>query len=117
MTTAQLSATRLNLNEARCEALFASGLQPSDATTSRFFREEPSMLLTFDSASDLARALRRAAASPAALNKTAECVPEDDNGSAERSPDQVSKSVGVHQMPIGLSPSIAPLLANCRNLV
>jgi hypothetical protein len=33
MTTAQLAATRLNLNEARCEALFASGLQPSDAPT------------------------------------------------------------------------------------
>ena len=25
--------TRLNVNDARCEALFASGLQPSDAAT------------------------------------------------------------------------------------
>jgi hypothetical protein len=45
----------------------AAGLNKIDpkvaisSATSRFFREEPSMLLTFDSASDLARALRRAA--------------------------------------------------------
>ena len=30
---AQLAATRLNVNDARCVALFASGLQPSDALT------------------------------------------------------------------------------------
>jgi hypothetical protein len=28
MTTAQLAAARLKLKEARCDALFASGLQP-----------------------------------------------------------------------------------------
>jgi hypothetical protein len=39
MTTAQLAATRLNLNEARCEALFASGLQPSDAPTADMVAE------------------------------------------------------------------------------
>jgi hypothetical protein len=39
MTTAQLTATRLNLNEARCEALFASGLQPSDAPTADMVAE------------------------------------------------------------------------------
>ena len=32
-TTTQLAATRLNVNDARCIALFASGLQPSDAPT------------------------------------------------------------------------------------
>ena len=31
--TAQLAATRLNVNDARYLALFASGLQPSDAPT------------------------------------------------------------------------------------
>ena len=30
-TTTQLAVTRLNVNDARCLALFASGLQPSDA--------------------------------------------------------------------------------------
>ena len=30
---AQLTPTRLNVNDARCVALFASGLQPSDAPT------------------------------------------------------------------------------------
>ena len=39
MTTAQLAATRLNLNAARCEALFASGLQPSDAPTADMVAE------------------------------------------------------------------------------
>jgi hypothetical protein len=39
MTTAQFAATRLNLNEARCEALFASGLQPSDAPTADMVAE------------------------------------------------------------------------------
>ena len=39
MTTAQLAATRLNLNEARCEALFASGLQPSAAPTADMVAE------------------------------------------------------------------------------
>jgi hypothetical protein len=39
MTTAQLAPTRLNLNEARCEALFASGLQPSDAPTADMVAE------------------------------------------------------------------------------
>jgi hypothetical protein len=39
MTTAQLAATWLNLNEARCEALFASGLQPSDAPTADMVAE------------------------------------------------------------------------------
>jgi hypothetical protein len=29
-TTTQLAVTRLNVNDARCLALFASGLQPSD---------------------------------------------------------------------------------------
>jgi hypothetical protein len=33
MPTAQLAMTGLNTNDARCEALFASGLQPSDAPT------------------------------------------------------------------------------------
>jgi len=33
MTFAQLAVKRLNLNEARCEALFASRLQPSDVPT------------------------------------------------------------------------------------
>jgi hypothetical protein len=32
-TTTQLAGTRLNVNDARCLALFASGLQPSDAPT------------------------------------------------------------------------------------
>jgi hypothetical protein len=39
MTIAQLAAKRLNLNEARCEALFASGLQPSDAPTADMVAE------------------------------------------------------------------------------
>jgi hypothetical protein len=33
MPTTQLAATRLNVDDARCLALFASGLQPSDAPT------------------------------------------------------------------------------------
>ena len=32
-TTTQLAVTTLNVNDARCLALFASGLQPSDAPT------------------------------------------------------------------------------------
>ena len=32
-TATQLAVTRLNVNDARCLALFASGLQPSDAPT------------------------------------------------------------------------------------
>ena len=32
-TTPQLSMIRLNVNDTRCEALFASGLQPSDSPT------------------------------------------------------------------------------------
>ena len=32
-TTTQLTVTRLNINDAQCLALFASGLQPSDAPT------------------------------------------------------------------------------------
>ena len=32
-TTTQLAVTRLNASDARCLALFASGLQPSDAPT------------------------------------------------------------------------------------
>jgi hypothetical protein len=32
-TTTQLAGTRLNVSDARCLALFASGLQPSDAPT------------------------------------------------------------------------------------
>jgi hypothetical protein len=32
-TTTQLAVTRLNVIDARCLALFASGLQPSDAPT------------------------------------------------------------------------------------
>ena len=32
-TTAQLVVTRLNVNDTRCAALFASGLQPSDEPT------------------------------------------------------------------------------------
>ena len=32
-TTTQLAVTSLNINDARCFALFASGLQPSDAAT------------------------------------------------------------------------------------
>jgi hypothetical protein len=31
MPTTQLAMTRLNMNDVRCEALFASSLQPSDA--------------------------------------------------------------------------------------
>jgi hypothetical protein len=31
--TTPLTVTRLSVNDARCEALFASGLQPSDAPT------------------------------------------------------------------------------------
>jgi hypothetical protein len=33
MPTTQLAVTRLNVDDARCPALFASGLQPSDAPT------------------------------------------------------------------------------------
>jgi hypothetical protein len=32
-TTTQLTVTRLNVNDVRCLALFASGLQPSDVPT------------------------------------------------------------------------------------
>ena len=32
-TTTQLAVTRLNISDARCLALFASGLQPSDTPT------------------------------------------------------------------------------------
>jgi hypothetical protein len=32
-STTQLAVSRLNVNDARCLALFASGLQPSDAPT------------------------------------------------------------------------------------
>jgi hypothetical protein len=32
-TTTQLAVTRLNIDDARCIAVFASGLQPSDAPT------------------------------------------------------------------------------------
>jgi len=32
-TTTQLAVTRLNVNDTRCLALFASGLQPSDVPT------------------------------------------------------------------------------------
>jgi hypothetical protein len=32
-STTQLAVTRLNVSDARCLALFASGLQPSDAPT------------------------------------------------------------------------------------
>jgi hypothetical protein len=39
MTTAQLATTRLNLNEATCEALFASGLQPSDGPSADMVAE------------------------------------------------------------------------------
>jgi hypothetical protein len=40
MTTAtQLAAAWLNVNEARCEALFASRLQPSDALTAGMVAE------------------------------------------------------------------------------
>jgi len=38
-TSTQLAATRPNLNDARCEALFASGLQPSDAPTAGMVAE------------------------------------------------------------------------------
>ena len=34
-TSTQLAMTRQNLNDAWCEALFASGLQPSDAPTAQ----------------------------------------------------------------------------------
>jgi hypothetical protein len=39
MTIAQLAVKRLNLNEARYEALFASRLQPSDAPTADMVAE------------------------------------------------------------------------------
>jgi hypothetical protein len=39
-TTTQLTVTRLNVNEARCLALFASGLQPSDAPTAETVTQE-----------------------------------------------------------------------------
>jgi anti-sigma regulatory factor (Ser/Thr protein kinase) len=38
-TTTQLAMTPLNVNEARCEALFASALQPSDAPTADMVAE------------------------------------------------------------------------------
>jgi hypothetical protein len=38
-TSAQLAVTRPNANDARCEALFASGLQPSDAPTAGMVAE------------------------------------------------------------------------------
>jgi hypothetical protein len=34
-TTTQLAVTRLNVSDTRCLALFASGLQPSDAPTAQ----------------------------------------------------------------------------------
>ncbi len=34
-TTTQLTVTRLNASDARCLALFASGLQPSDALSAQ----------------------------------------------------------------------------------
>jgi hypothetical protein len=37
--TIQLAVTRLNVNDARCEALFASALQPSDAPTADMVAE------------------------------------------------------------------------------
>lgn len=39
MTATRLAVARLNVNEARCEALFASGLQPSDAPTAGMVAE------------------------------------------------------------------------------
>ena len=62
-TTTQLTGTRLNVDDARCLALFASGLQPSDAPTADMvaearrrypkieFREGDAENLPFDSAS------------------------------------------------------------------
>ena len=38
-TSAQLATTRLNVNDARYEALFASGLQASDAPTADMVAE------------------------------------------------------------------------------
>ena len=38
-TTTQLAVTRLNVNDARCLALFASGLQPSEAATAETVAE------------------------------------------------------------------------------
>jgi hypothetical protein len=38
-TPTQLAVTRPNVNDARCEALFASGLQPSDAPTADMVAE------------------------------------------------------------------------------
>ena len=38
-TTTQLSVIRLNANDTRCEALFASGLQPSDSPTAHMVAE------------------------------------------------------------------------------
>jgi hypothetical protein len=38
-TTTQLSVIRLNVNDMRCEALFASGLQPSDSPTADMVAE------------------------------------------------------------------------------
>jgi hypothetical protein len=38
-TSTQLAVTRPNVNDARCEALFASGLQPSDAPTAGMVAE------------------------------------------------------------------------------
>ena len=39
MTATRLAVARLKVNEARCEALFASGLQPSDAPTAGMVAE------------------------------------------------------------------------------
>jgi hypothetical protein len=44
-TTTQLAVTPLNVNEARCEALFASGLQPSDARSGGLVAEAMSCTL------------------------------------------------------------------------
>jgi hypothetical protein len=38
-TTTQLSVIPLNVNDTRCEALFASGLQPSDSPTADMVAE------------------------------------------------------------------------------
>ena len=38
-TSTQLAVTRPNVNDARCEALFASGLQPSDTPTAGMVAE------------------------------------------------------------------------------
>ena len=38
-TTTQLAMTRLNVNDAQCEALFTSRLQPADAPTAEMVAE------------------------------------------------------------------------------